>query len=207
MSLSVRGRAWIGTGWWNERRSGSRTDWELDRLEGAAGTITRRSQGEQEETVLKNVITGLLILIVGVFAFVGYNGYSAKRRVITDEVYGGSVPVAAGSSSGSTESPALAAGLQGSHRFPPPGEVLAHSDGALSSDSLPPQPTEGEKFGAGGHFQLYRQGDITWRLNVDTGQSCILLATDEEWHKERVYRSGCKGARGGESSPPPSAAK
>jgi hypothetical protein len=42
-----------------------------------------------------------------------------------------------------------------------------------------------------GKYQLYRQGNITWRVDTETGKSCILFATDEEWKKPTVYRAGC----------------
>ena len=38
---------------------------------------------------------------------------------------------------------------------------------------------------------LYRQGDITWRLDTTTGRTCIVFATDEEWKKPRVFKAGC----------------
>lgn len=59
------------------------------------------------------------------------------------------------------------------------------------SDTISPNPPNGMKFAGTGRYQLYRQGNITWRLNTDTGQSCIIFATDEEWKKPRVYRAGC----------------
>ena len=145
--------------------------------------------------MLKTVVTGLLILIVAVFGFVGYSSYSAKRNTITDDVYNSGVPVSATTSPATRESPVLTSGAPGGRQIPSAGEAVSHGDGAPLPDTLPSQPPEGGKFGAGGKYQLYRQGDITWRLNVDTGESCILLATDEEWHKERVYRSGCGGRR------------
>lgn len=58
-------------------------------------------------------------------------------------------------------------------------------------DTIGPNPPNGMKFAGTGKYQLYRQGNITWRLNTDTGQSCIIFATDEEWKKARVYRAGC----------------
>jgi hypothetical protein len=60
-------------------------------------------------------------------------------------------------------------------------------------DTINPNPPNGMKFAGTGKYQLYRQGNITWRLNTDTGQSCIIFATDEEWKKPRVYRAGCGG--------------
>lgn len=45
---------------------------------------------------------------------------------------------------------------------------------------------------AGGKFQLYRQGDITFRLNTETGQACVLFATEAQWSKTVVYEHGCR---------------
>ena len=62
---------------------------------------------------------------------------------------------------------------------------------APSTDSFPPNAPENIKFTGTGKFQLYRQGNITYRLNTDTGQECVLYATDEEWQKPRVWQHGC----------------
>ena len=59
------------------------------------------------------------------------------------------------------------------------------------SDTIPRNPPNGLAFAGTGKFQLYRQGDITWRLNTDTGDACILFATDTQWSRTRVYRNGC----------------
>ena len=58
-------------------------------------------------------------------------------------------------------------------------------------DTISPNPTNGMVFAGRGKYQVYRQGNITWRVNTETGQTCILFATDEEWKKPRVYRAGC----------------
>lgn len=147
--------------------------------------------------MLKSVLSGLLILVAAVFAFVAYNGYAARKSVGPDNVSESAAPerTAASLHNGSDSADAVPA----SRKNVPTSEDAAQpavlqGNGAASTDSLPAQPTEGEKFGTGnGRYQLYRQGDMTWRLNVETGESCILLATDEQWHKERVYRSGCRG--------------
>ena len=59
------------------------------------------------------------------------------------------------------------------------------------SDTIRRNPPNGMVFSGSGRFQLYRQGDITWRVNTDSGQACVIFATDEEWRKERVLRHGC----------------
>ena len=60
-----------------------------------------------------------------------------------------------------------------------------------TGDTISPNPPNGMVFAGTGKYQLFRQGNITWRLNTDTGQTCIIFATDEEWKKPRVYRAGC----------------
>lgn len=60
-----------------------------------------------------------------------------------------------------------------------------------NSDSIPRNPPNGLAFAGSGKFQLYRQGDITWRLNTQTGDACILFATDAQWRLHRVYQAGC----------------
>jgi cytoskeletal protein RodZ len=66
---------------------------------------------------------------------------------------------------------------------------------APAEDTIGPNPDNGMKFAGSGKYQVYRQGNITWRLNTETGQTCVLFATDEEWKKPRVYHSGCGGTK------------
>ena len=78
---------------------------------------------------------------------------------------------------------------------PARGAHPAQIDGAPvappTADSNPRNPPNGMIFAGRGKYQLYRQGDITWRLNTDTGQACILFATDAEWSQPRVFQQGC----------------
>jgi hypothetical protein len=60
-----------------------------------------------------------------------------------------------------------------------------------ASDTIPRNPPNGLAFAGAGKFQLYRQGDITWRLDTQTGSTCILFATDAQWRRARVYQAGC----------------
>lgn len=60
-----------------------------------------------------------------------------------------------------------------------------------ATDSIPRNPSNGMIFAGTGKYQIYRQGDITWRLNTDTGKACILFATNDEWRKPRVFQHGC----------------
>ena len=58
-------------------------------------------------------------------------------------------------------------------------------------DTIPPNPPNGEKFGGRGAYEWYRQGNVTWRTNTMTGQSCIAYATMAEWRKRIVMDHGC----------------
>lgn len=60
-----------------------------------------------------------------------------------------------------------------------------------ASDSIPRNPPNGMIFAGSGKYQIYRQGDLTWRLNTDTGDACVLFATDAQWRQQRVYQHGC----------------
>jgi hypothetical protein len=60
-----------------------------------------------------------------------------------------------------------------------------------SGDTISRNPPNGMIFAGAGKYQLYRQGDITWRLDTDTGWACVLFATDTQWAKARVFEHGC----------------
>jgi hypothetical protein len=64
-------------------------------------------------------------------------------------------------------------------------------EGAPVGDTISANPPNGMTFAGRGKYQVYRQGNITWRVNTETGQTCVLFATDEEWKKPRVYHAGC----------------
>ena len=56
---------------------------------------------------------------------------------------------------------------------------------------MPPNPPNGLAYVGSGRFQVYRQGNLTWRFDTQTGHTCILFATLEEWQKQIVSRNGC----------------
>jgi hypothetical protein len=77
---------------------------------------------------------------------------------------------------------------------PAPSPVPARAARAVPvSDTLPRNPVNGKRVLGSGRYQLYRQGDITWRLDTQTGDACILFATDAQWGMTRVYENGCGG--------------
>ena len=63
--------------------------------------------------------------------------------------------------------------------------------GTPAADSIAPNPPNGVAFAGSGPYQVYRQGNLTWRVDTTTGHSCILFATMEEWQKRIVMEHGC----------------
>ena len=148
--------------------------------------------------MVKGVLTGLLLLVIAVFAYVGYSGYAARQPSALPEVYRdgmtggrakGEAPVPATSSLPATPSTGSADGLVAQGGAAPGASGMVPP----TADSIVPNPPNGMTFGGSGHYQLYRQGDLTWRLNTDTGETCVIFATDEEWRKPKVFQSGCRG--------------
>ncbi|AFL87668.1 hypothetical protein Terro_1359 [Terriglobus roseus DSM 18391] len=62
-------------------------------------------------------------------------------------------------------------------------------------DSIQPNPPNGVAFAGTGKFQVYRQGNLTWRVDTESGANCILFATMEEWKKPVVYHHACGDSR------------
>ena len=143
---------------------------------------------------MKSMLGALLILVFGVFGYVAYSGYRARQSTFGD-VSAGSADRPNRDETASRPTPAS--------QVPVPGDSHDTSSGAASSgssapspttDTIAPNPPNGMIFSGSGHFQLYRQGDLTWRLNTTTGETCIIFATTEEWREPRVRRAACPKA-------------
>lgn len=103
-------------------------------------------------------------------------------------------------SSGSTTSAAPAG------QYPPSGAAqndssayaLGNTPSAAvpAGDSLQPMPPNGTVYSGAGAYGLYRQGNLTWRLDAKSGRYCIAFATMDEWAKPIVYNNGCGSGRG-----------
>jgi hypothetical protein len=158
----------------------------------------------------RRILVIAAILIVAGFLYLGYTSYDAGRSGANGDVFSvdsnskseaprshltptapetsSAKPLSSQSASvtpqDSTNSVAPEQGAQ-------PGVAVAGVPAPPATDTISPDPPNGMVFSGTGHFQLYRQGNLTWRLNTDTGQSCVLFATDEEWKKPRVLNAGC----------------
>jgi hypothetical protein len=134
----------------------------------------------------------VLLLVVGLFLYLGYSSYDAKRAGVSGDVYtvtgkAKAEPVVTTPAPAQTEvnTPPAASG----QTMPMTPETA--QGGIPAGDMVNPNPPNGMMFAGSGRYQLYRQGNITWRLDTATGKTCIVFATEEEWKKPLVYRNGC----------------
>jgi hypothetical protein len=74
--------------------------------------------------------------------------------------------------------------------------VLGPGGPIPQGDSLSRSAPNGVGFAGTGKYMWYREGDITWRVNSDTGASCIAFATMQQWANPLVYDRGCDSRRG-----------
>ena len=134
--------------------------------------------------MLKRIVAVVAVVVLGYFAYREFTRYKAARDVAAGEV----VSDDANQPALSPENDPVRQAHGASPQSIPPAVT---SLGLPKSDTLAPNPSNGQAFGGTGKFQVYRQGNITWRVNTESGESCILLATQEEWRKPIVYSHGC----------------
>ena len=138
----------------------------------------------KEVNMLKRIGAIVAVVVLGYFAYHGFSRYKTSRDMAAGEVVSddGNQPA---------PSPETDSAKPG-HGAPTPSISSAIKVlGLPKTDTLAPNPSNGQAFGGTGKFQVYRQGNITWRVNTESGESCILLATQEEWRKSIVYSHGC----------------
>jgi hypothetical protein len=144
-------------------------------------------------------IVGLLALIAVLVLAVAWQRHRARMRALNSgEVYvreqpsGPVKPLPAPAQSPADNEIATAATPQPANPAPAAQPAPEATPAQVpNSDTIPRNPPNGLAFAGSGKFQLYRQGDITWRLNTQTGEACILFATDAQWRLHRVYQAGC----------------
>jgi hypothetical protein len=167
----------------------------------------------------KRVLVIVLLVALALFAYMGYSSYDARRAGVTGQVFSSdssrgrqkakptsptssAEPTTTDSSTPPTDSETI---VYPSAQDAPASVATPAANGgpvqvtqsqqaaptAPASDTISPNPPNGMVFSGSGRYQLYRQGNITWRLDTETGRSCIIFATDDEWKKPRVYKAGC----------------
>jgi hypothetical protein len=143
----------------------------------------------------KSILGIVVVLLLAGLIYVGYNSYDAKREATTGAVFSNDPSPGKDSAvvlptrpvtpaPAATDTDTMVHGTAA-------GSTAAGSGAASGGDTISANPPNGMTFSGTGKYQLYRQGNITWRLDTDTGQTCVLFATDEEWRKPKVFRAGC----------------
>jgi hypothetical protein len=148
--------------------------------------------------MVRNIILGLVVVALVALGYVAYLDMKAKRSLLSGEVFAGPSEAANGSSPQlSGGSPAAGNAVARPTAYPAAAGTPAASDVSVrvpAGDTISPNPPNGMVFAGSGRFQVYRQGNITWRVDTVSGTSCILFATNEEWRKAQVYQNGCGSA-------------
>ena len=153
----------------------------------------------------------IIVVIVVVLVILGITSYAYShyrdRRIEAGEVVdeggtavgpsenGQAKPANRSSTSDSGTDDASAAPLRRSSVSAPSATTVVPVQGSMNSapvtDTIAANPPNGTVFAGTGKFQVYRQGDLTWRVNTADGSTCILFATEEQWRRPIVYRNGC----------------
>lgn len=161
--------------------------------------------------ILVLALAGLLVL-----GYFGYHNWSQSREMMSGEVRNGPSepgddavpeppprqpaprqrPSTTGPTDESTSEPKDEPSPSSSRLLEPlrPAKPAATPAAIPASDTIPPNPPDGLAYAGTGRFEVYRQGNLTWRLDTESGRACVLFATNEEWRKPRVYRHGCGGS-------------
>src|ERR1700751_17158 len=98
-----------------------------------------------------------LLLVVGLFLYLGYNSYDAKRAGASGDVY------SKDSAGKGKREPAGTAAAAAQTAVASPGTQMTQ-EAAATGDTVGANPPDGAKYLGTGRYQLYRQGNITWRI-------------------------------------------
>jgi hypothetical protein len=141
---------------------------------------------------MSKIVRFSVIAAVVLVGTVWYLHWSNTRALDSGEVHvrqqpaNNAGPAASETPSPSSQSPEVATNANEDQGRP--SDNIATIPTTDSSSRNPPNRT---LISSTGRFQLYRQGDITWRMDTATGQACVLFATQSMWRKTLVYEHGC----------------
>jgi len=151
-----------------------------------------------EDTMAKKILGLLVVLFVGYLLYLGYVRYKESSGADSGAIHNadGSTHTASNNDNSDDEAPAPKIRPRVSYNQPSAATPYAQQPAtqtmiAPATDSISPNPTNGMAFTGTGKFQVYRQGDLTWRVDTESGRTCIVFATLEEWRKPIVYQHGC----------------
>jgi hypothetical protein len=148
---------------------------------------------------MQRIFRFLLIVAVVIAGVVGYVHWSRNRAMNSGEVHVRQQPAETAKSAApegdSANQPAQQTGQSSTpevaqaDQSPPPAQSGVYT--LPATETLSRNPPDRTILAGTGRFELYRQGDITWRMDTATGKACVLLATEAMWRKPLVYDHGC----------------
>jgi hypothetical protein len=150
--------------------------------------------------MVRSVILGLFVAAALVLGYVAYENWNQRREFSGAVVNGPQEPPQPMPAESDSErqlkkqsDPERPASTSESEQDAPakPAAGGTMTAEVPQTDTIPPQPPNGVAFASKGRFEVYRQGNLTWRIDTETGAACVLFATNEEWRKPQVYRHGC----------------
>ncbi|HEY4378892.1 MAG TPA: hypothetical protein VGN01_01010 [Acidobacteriaceae bacterium] len=136
---------------------------------------------------MKPIVRIMVIVLAVVLAAVWYMHWSRNRALNSGEVFVRNADKPHTETPGSTAPASTQELADNGTASSRPVDVTNLS----ASDSLTRNSPNGIVNARPGRYQLYRQGDITWRMDTNTGEACVLFATEAQWRKTIVYDHGC----------------
>jgi hypothetical protein len=144
---------------------------------------------------MQRIFRFLLIIVMVIVGVVWYFHWSRARAMNSGEVRVREQPAAtappqtapANPTPQPQDQPAGAADSQNDHERAEATDVVT----LPASETLSRNPPNRTILAGTGRFELYRQGDITWRMDTETGHACVIFASEAMWRKPLVYEHGC----------------
>ena len=144
---------------------------------------------------MQRIFGFLLIIAVVILGVIGYVHWSKTRAMDSGEVRVRQQP----SDTAKPAAPETASANQPSDQSANPadnqGDQLRTQSRDVvtlpASETLSRNPPDRTILAGSGRYELYRQGDITWRMDTASGQACVIFATEAMWHRSLVYQHGC----------------
>ena len=145
----------------------------------------------------KRILGIVIFVVVAYLLYVGYTRYASGRRLGSGDIVQDTTPQRTNTDGSYTITDEAAAKPMRTQAVVQPRPQQTYTTpvaAAPVTDSIAANPQNGMTFAGTGKFQVYRQGNLTWRVDTESGHTCILFATDEEWRKPIVYTHGCNNS-------------
>jgi hypothetical protein len=137
----------------------------------------------------KRILSIVAVLVVGYLVYLGYQRWKTNAQNES-----GAIQMDDTDSHDSASSNDSAPVARPQPAAAPAAPAVASAATIPAYDSVSANPTNGAAFTGKGKFQVYRQGNLTWRVDTESGHTCILFATMEEWKRPIVYNHGCNNS-------------